>query len=437
MAVTAATVVSVTGKTFPAWTFSEIGASSASGTIDLSQVDFVAFPMSTTATVSANTPPNPAVIGNPIGGTDNPGDAVNHLSMRDSYSTFIDGLAQAVNDNKSCSTDSTPAVCAYFDLLQNVTTSTLPNAVPQYVIQNPGGYLGQNTSATQGSRLNGVFDGLIGKLWSTTLGPTLMLDTGGLIAGVPQDLFISSIVTMNYPGSNPAFTIDAMKFTGVTTKYVAYVFNPKQFATGCASGAIPGTDCSGPTSSGWQVFAGGGALGTPSTDTYTNLVAASALPTATTNYGSGGYVNIVARLGLLISGAMNRGVALTPCTVDQPTWQCWQDERYWYPTKVSTAFPDITQNVFSQWMHTATIHGTPMFLRPPQAVKSASGVPGGGRLMGMAYGFSNDENPTPAVTTPPQPEVPSKMDQTIVYGGAGPYAITFGPWVAPVRRRCR
>ena len=130
---------------------------------------------------------------------------------------------------------------------------------------------------------------------------------------------------------------------------------------------------------------------------------------------------------------MNRGVALVPCT-GQQTWQCWQDETYWYPTQVSPpTFPDITQNQFSRWMHTATIAGTPMFLRPPSPFNSASSAPAGGKLQGMAYGFSNDENPTPAVpappaTTSPQSEVPSKLDGTVVYGGTGSYTITFGPW---------
>jgi hypothetical protein len=61
-------------------------------------------------------------------------------------------------------------------------------------------------------------------------------------------------------------------------------------------------------------------------------------------------------------------------------------------------------------------------------VQSATGTPGGGKTMGMAYGFSNDENPTPPATNPPQPEVPSKLDQTVAYGGSG-NTITFGPWI--------
>ena len=435
----APSVAAVTGKSFPAWTFSEIGASSSVGTIDLSQVDFFAFPMNTTATVTSNTPPNPAVIGNPVGATDNPGDAVNHLSIRDSYSAFVNALAEAGNGNKSCSTDSTPIECAYLDLLQDITTAG--SAVPQYVVQNPGGFLGQNSAATQASRLNTAFDVVIGKLWAATGAPTLTIDTGGALGGtaappvpaVPQDVFTSSIVTLTYPGSSPSYSIKAMKFTGAATGYVAYVFSPKEFETGCNAipSPIPAGDCSAPASAGYQVFAGAGALGTPSTTVYTNF--GSSLPAATTAYGSIGYVNVVGRLAFLVSAAMNRGVAMVNCSQTY-TWQCWQNETYWYPTRSTASdpasiFPDITQNLFSQWMHTATIGGTPMFIRPPNAVKSASSTPGGGTPMGMAYGFGSDENPTPPATSPAQPEVPSKMDQTVVFGGGGPYTITFGPWV--------
>lgn len=420
------TVSAVTSTNFPAWTFSEIGTSATSGTIDLSQVDFLAFPMNTVASVTPNVPANPPVIGNPIGAADNPGDAVNHVSMRDSYSLFINGLAESSNGNQSCAVDSTPAVCAYLDLLQNIRTAG--SGVAQYVIQNPGGFLGQNTATTQLSGLNTVFDGLIGKLWTLSSPPVLKLDTGGAFGTFPEDVFTSSIMMFSFPGSS--YPVRAMQFTGTATSggYIAYIFSPKDYETGCASTAIPVQYCSNPASTGYQVFAGAGALGPPLSDTFNQLLAAGKLSANAAAYGSTVYSEVVTRLGFLISGAMNRGVALVPCT-GQLTWQCWQNETYWYPTAVSSTFPDLTQNLFAQWMHTATISGTPMFKRPPGAVQSASSVAGGGKLMGMAYGFSNDENPTPPATSPPQPEVPSKFDQTVVFGGSGPYTITFGPWV--------
>jgi uncharacterized repeat protein (TIGR02543 family) len=429
--------VEVSQQTMPGWTYSEIGASSGNGTIDLSQVDFFAFPMNSTANVLAATPANPSEIGNPIGSTANPNPnaAVNHMSIRDSYRKFIDALAEKANDNQTCAQDSSPTACAYLDLLQDVTTPS--STQPQYVIQNPGGYLGQYSSTTQASRLNTVFDGVIGKLWSTTNPPQLVLNTGGALPGVtnsvPQDTFTSSIVSITYPGSNPAMTVTAMKFTGTaaSNNMVAYIVNPKDYQTGCGNGSIP--NCVNAASTGYQVFAGAGVFGTPAAGTFTALSNAGLLSTmASTDYGDTGYYNLVARLGFLISGAMNRGVALASCATWLQTWQCWQDETYWYPTEVAATaptFPDITQNLFSRWMHTATIGGVPMFVRPAGAVKSASGLPGQGKTMGMAYGFSNDENPTPQIATTLQPEVPSKFDGTVVYGTSSLNTITFGPWV--------
>jgi hypothetical protein len=418
------TPTDVTAMNFPAWSFSEIGTSATSGTIDLSQVDFLAFPMNTIASVTSG----PSEIGNPVGAANNPNEAVNHASMRDNYSAFINALAEAKNANKSCAMDSTPIECAYLDLLQNIRSSG--SLVPEYIIENPGGFLGQNTASTQLSRLNTIFDGLIGELWTTSSPPTLKLDTGGAFGSFPQDLFTSSIVTITYPGSVPPYSVKAMKFTGtaVSGNYVAYVFSPQDFQTGCSSGSINPVYCSVPASTGYQVFAGAGALGPPLSDTYDQLMAAGLLSSNAGLYGALAYSQVVTRLGFLISGAMNRGVALVSCT-GLHTWQCWQNETYWYPTSTSATFPDITQNLFSLWMHTATIVGVPMFVLPPSAVKSASNAPGGGKFMGMAYGFSNDENPTPPATNPPQPEVPSKLDQTVALGGSGPYTITFGPWM--------
>ena len=184
--------------------------------------------MSTTATVLAG---NPATIGNPVGSTANPGEVVNHMSIRDSYKKYVDALIASTG--KSCTDPDPPMVCGYRELLQAITTSTAPKAVPQYVIQNPGGYLAQYTPATIASPLNNVFgsvtpvagtpgaytvNGVIGQLWSTAIPPavavtvpptvipntgTLVLNSGGVLGGtggVPQDTFTSSVVAINYPG---------------------------------------------------------------------------------------------------------------------------------------------------------------------------------------------------------------------------------------------
>lgn len=413
----------VAERTFPAWTYSEIGAGPSNGTIDLSQVDFYGFPMTTTGTVSGG----PSVIGNPAG-ANNPANVVNHMAIRDSYRTWIDARAHAIS-GKSCTDDATPMPCAYLDLLQTITTPG--SVVPQYVIQNPGGYLAQYTTKTQASRLNDVFSSVITALWEAPSPPSLVLRSGGILGTVPDDVFTSTIVTIPYPGASPPLNVRAMKFTGTAASgnYIAYVVDPNDYNTGCQSGQI--ASCINASSPGYQVFAGAGTFNTPTETMYNTLLAGGYLSASAATYGLGGYQQLTARLSFLISGAMNRGVALANCGAND-TWKCWQDETYWYPTTASSTYSDITQNLFARWMHTATIGGTPMFVRPPGAVNAATGAPGQGATMGMAYGFSNDENPTPVVPSPPalispQPEVPSKFDNSVVYGTGG--TIVFGPWV--------
>ena len=217
MAVTVPPAADVIARNFPAWTFSEIGASATSGTIDLSQVDFFAFPMTTQANVTAATPANPSQIGNPVGPA-NPADAVNHASVRDAYAKYADALALA--QGSACGSASPPPVCEYKKLLQDITTPNSPVAL--YVIQNPGGYVTTNVS----SPLATVFDGVIGTLWGPGA-PTLTINSGGGFGTTaPQDVFASSIVTINYPAPGAPFPVRAMKFVGQGSGYIAYVINP-------------------------------------------------------------------------------------------------------------------------------------------------------------------------------------------------------------------
>lgn len=417
-AVTVPTGGDVIAKNFPAWTFSEIGTSATSGTIDLSQVDFFAFPMNMTATVSAAVPPqatNPSAAGNPIG-LANPNDVVNHASVRDAFAVYADALALA--QGAACSSPTPPAACAYKNLLVDITTPG--SSVPLYVLQNPGGYVVDNPT----SPLNQAFDGVINAMWNPAAAP-LSINTGGAFGAIPQDTFVSSYTTMIYPAPGSSFAIPALKFTGQATGYIAYVFSPIGLQNGCQTSQIATVYCPVPATSGFQVFGAAGAFGPPvNNDNFNVLSGNGALKPGT---AAADYSQLVGRLGLLLSSAMNRGVAMVNCPSPKVTWQCWQDETYWYPTTVSPTFPDITQNLFSYWMHTAAIKGTPMFVQPPGAVQGASGAPGGGKTMGMAYGFAADENPTPQAVTPNQPEVPSKFDQTVVLPGSG--TITFGPWV--------
>gem|GEM_PF-2659602 len=416
----------------PAWTFSEIGTSSTNATIDLSQVDFFSFPMNTQAQVTSG----PEIIGNPIG-EDNPAAVVNATAIYENYRKYFNTLAEKANGGQSCVQDSSPIACAFLDLLQPINNA--PGS--PYVIQNPGGYLGMvNQAGSQvnsSSPLNTLFDGLITNIWSGSYRP-LTLDSGGYLGGtdsangVSEDVFVSSQIKMNYPGSS--YPVDALKFVGNTTNYVAYVFDPTAVSTGCKSGKITSAICGDALSGGYQVFAGAGVLRSPSCEEYNSLLAAGISGTAVSNCNNlptpppvdlANYQAVAGRLGFLISTALNRGVGNISCTGD--TWTCWQDETKWYPTDSTSQYTSNTlvQNLFSRWIHTAAISGTPIFVQPPSAVKSA-----GGKTMGMAYGFSNDENPTPPIdSTNPQPEVPSKFDSTVLFG-VTTNTITFGPWTS-------
>lgn len=410
--VTEPTVPMVLNGNVPAWTFAEIGGSASRGTLDLSQVDFFAFPMNAAATVE-DTTTNPGAVGNPVGSVDNPDDVVNTANIRDRYSRYMNDLARAGNSKGGCSEDSTPVPCAFLNLLQ-LTNTTLGG--PSQIILNPGAYLNQVDASGKPTKfsdpLNTLFDPLIQTLWSSST-TDLVINSGGAFGNIPQADFTATYVSTTYPGTN--VTVGALQFTGANK--TVYVYSPYDVAQSCHSDTNMAGCGDAKFGSGYQVFADGGTLaGCPAAEKCTS-----------------DENGLVSRLGLLISAAMNRGVA-DQLSCQDPTEQskttnttnCWQDETRWYPTDTNNQYTTnaTVQNLFSRWMHTGQISGTPIFVQPPKAVNSA-----GGNLMGMAYGFAADENPTPQVTTQPQPEVPSKMDQTILYGESN--TITFGPWTTP------
>ncbi len=123
-----------------------------------------------------------------------------------------------------------------------------------------------------------------------------------------------------------------------------------------------------------------------------------------------------------IVSAFNRGVAVVPGPAGplSPSsngfaTQYWGTETNWYPI-------GQTGNLFSWFLHTATIKTDPIFLRPPNPARDHNG-----NLMGMAYGFAFDENPGPVPPAPPnQPEVPSKFDP--VPAGTTEITITLDSW---------
>lgn len=124
----------------------------------------------------------------------------------------------------------------------------------------------------------------------------------------------------------------------------------------------------------------------------------------------------------VLVSALNRGVANRACPGISPYQNsiCWSTENNWYPDSA-----DAAMNHYANFMHTATIGGVggsgglPLYSRPENAVQSAQN-----KLMGMAYGFGYDENPTYGGPTG-QPQVPPEWG-AIASGSI--LTLTFGPW---------
>mgnify|MGYP003325531992 CR=1 FL=1 len=122
-----------------------------------------------------------------------------------------------------------------------------------------------------------------------------------------------------------------------------------------------------------------------------------------------------------IVSALNRGIAnAAPMAgVDGHTSEYWGTQAHWYPA-------GTTQNLFSLFMHTATVpigkDHVPIFIQSKNSVKCARGT-----IMGQAYGFAYDENAGPVPPAPSgQPEVPAKYDP--LPKGANVLTITLGAW---------
>lgn len=140
---------------------------------------------------------------------------------------------------------------------------------------------------------------------------------------------------------------------------------------------------------------------------------------------SGGYsadeATVVLNLQNQLVSALNRGVAnAAPNSgADGYSSKYWGTQTNWYP-------PATTQNLFSLFMHTATVSaGTdniPVFIQATGSTTCARGT-----TMGQAYGFAYDENAGPVPPAPQgQPEVPSKFDP--LPSGANVLTITLGAW---------
>ena len=437
----------VTGGTFPAWVFVEVGVGAEAATIDISQVDFVSFPINVLAFPKYQHTYDPSYlrgVGNSFD-TDSSGKGFSNMeAVKNSFTT------QFGTDPR------------FRELLQSV-----PGSSQQYIIQNPGAYL-KSHEVQQGYcdspdnqsalSLNCDFKTTVDYLWSSETPWTGSLNSGGAFGSVAQDTFTGTTVKIDYPGTS--IPVNAIMFTGETTQFVAYVFSPADIETMCQQGTLPSDDipvlCGGNPSIGYQIYAGAGALQSPPETQVTNMMAQPGTYGLLTGATKDEYQAVAARLGFLISTAFNRGVAnLEECTYEgnpQKIGDCWQDQNWWYPqVEPAVAMPEykyflqtddtqgdflVSGNLFALWFHTARDkNGNYLFAQPvtPQSWTAGDGTVS----FSMGYGFSNDENPTP---NPPytdssnkplskqQAQTPSKWDGNVLYEENGHNYIVLGPW---------
>ena len=335
---TAPTTSQAIAGNFPAWVFVEVGGSATAATIDASQVDFISFPINVLAYPSEDQPYAPSYltgVGNSFDTDSNGSGFSNMAAVKSSFKAQF-----ATTDRR------------YLRLM-----TIMPGSQQQYILQNPGGYLGSHkppkpdfckiTRFKTAMSFNCDFLNLVENyLWSTNIkttgGPwTGSLNSGGKLGSVEQDTFTGTTVQIPYPGTNNNM-VNAIKFTGQSTGFVAYVFSPKDIESMCQMNPnpMPTADaqdlCGTNPSAGYQIYAAAGALGTPPGNQFTNMMSDPGTYGLLAGTVETDYQQVAARMGFLISTAFNRGVAgLEECKYNgnaQKIGDCWQDESLWYPT---------------------------------------------------------------------------------------------------------
>ncbi len=433
----------------PAYTFSEVAgpdptAAAQVADIDASQVDLIGFPTNIIAQMVPQSPLTSVPQQNVgVGFSSSPNGDVNMKAVTTSFDSFAKGLS------------GTDAIdYPYLHV-------TIPNDGGSFLV-NPGNYLTYMPlpAPPKPVPFRNHFRNLVQKyMWNPILygktGWTGTIDLGGAISTsckpapcnpapppVPQLTMTGTAVKLgsaafpNYNGS-----VYAIKFSATYNNetFVAYVLSPISYSNLCSKKAL--TNCPAQNSPANQIFAGAGALGpTQGTGQFAmlkRLNSKAANVWAKYDNKQGGqviYSNVVARLGLIISNAFNRGVAGGLPTANglcaSPDYggnisYCWSDQKNWYPHDLSSTQlkqywnGDITQNQFARWLHTSAItpdtsvitaagesSPIPIMTQPTNPITTNSGD-----VMGMAYGFSFDENPTPQIPTQPG-QLPTPQAQT-------------------------
>lgn len=411
--------------------------------IDLQTVDGLTFPLNLTLNDSLG------AVGQPLSANT----GFNRSAIFAAYSTFM----------KSIGTESAP----FLDLQYSTNSGGL---------LNPGIYLTDTDETNQlrnlGSALNSLFDSDL---------ETLFSNAQLSIQGVSSGSISPDVYTVNSTGEQPLPTTNglshpALQFKGKTNGIVLNVFSPLGLCTltfddngteTAITGQLDDTTLTFDTAlpSDTNIVVGmyvSGAGVDPNNTTVTSItrdgsnditgVAISGTETgkpSPSQYGfskipgvfmtsgamvfanagvfayAGSYTGdektVVLNLQNQLVSALNRGVANAAPSSGAGGYssEYWGTQTNWYPS-------NTTQNLFSLFMHTATVcAGTDeiaIFIQTAGSTTCARGT-----TMGQAYGFAYDENAGPVPPAPQgQPEVPSKFDP--LPSGANVLTITLGAW---------
>ncbi len=255
---------------------------------------------------------------------------------------------------------------AYSKAASGTPYSELLFANPSFAGQDGGilSPLQYLATATKNDPLNTVWNSTLATLFpsQTQTKATLSLvgSDGNVYQGTPRQVTIGN---SNYSVLDFVESTNSPTPTPVTGGNEFWIFSP----------LTPDPDSSYPSStkSGYVVF---GAVGVFN-DTSSNVL----------QQGTKGANAAVVALNLedQVDAALNRGVAtLGPSNpTGGATSYYWNNETNWYPA-------NQTENVYSEFMHTAAVNGTTIAALPSGFVSDAQGA-----AMGTAYGFTQDESP--------------------------------------------
>lgn len=435
-----ASPASIIQNALPLYTFSEAAGASANpkvttkvADIDASQVDLVSFPTNIIAQVDQGAigPGTSVPTEEGVGFSFSPNGEVNKQAMITSFTDFAQGLAPTEGQDQAQD---------YANL-----KVTAPNNGGEFLV-NPGNYL-SNINPT-GTTFSQYFLPLVNDyLWNPTLhsptsGWTGKIDLGGAfqVKGypvIPQLVMTGEAVDLNagktqpFPGYSGSLPAIRFKATVNGKTFIAYVLSPVSYATLCGQKLLK--NCSALTPA-YQIFAGDGALSATGTGQFKMLKrlhpnAASLWSRYDGVGGSKAYNLIVARLGLILSNAFNRGVAggLPTGLCADAKYQgnisyCWSDQANWYPNGAGVDPSDFhngdtTQNQFARWLHTSAVARSgggapiPVMTQPSNTITTQSGD-----VMGMAYGFGYDENPTPQLPGATGQQTPAEYSSNVLTG---------------------